>query len=158
MSQCRACRTEIDAAATKCPHCQAFQRWYRNPQAWGFLLLLPFLGFFYWQSSLLGSRAQFVNYREHFSIEKVRDVEGDSTQRPRITYRITNRTKLKWEHLSYQLVGNDDKGDLVLTDWRSEPGLVLQPGGEAYVTVQVDPTKEVRSWHLQITDLHSPRY
>jgi len=36
---CRSCKDETDEAATKCPKCQAYQQWYRNPQYASLLFL-----------------------------------------------------------------------------------------------------------------------
>jgi len=102
--------------------------------------------FFFWQLSTLSRpKTRFSEHRGEFSVEEVRQTESDRWDRLHITFRITNGTKYKWEHLTYQLVGKDEKGALALTEWGSEYSWVVQPGAEAYVTVRVDSNKDVRS-------------
>jgi hypothetical protein len=46
MKKCNACQTEIDAKATKCPHCQSDLRsWYRKHPIWTAIIVLFVIGF-----------------------------------------------------------------------------------------------------------------
>jgi putative nucleic acid binding protein len=45
MKKCKSCKTEIDAKASKCPHCQADQRgWFRRHPVWTVILTLIVIG------------------------------------------------------------------------------------------------------------------
>ena len=157
MRLCKACQMEIDNKATKCPHCQAYQQWYKNPQHYGLFFVFPFILFIFWQSSMFKSE-QFTQYQSQFTIEEVTETVSDDDKRVIITYRIKNGTKHKWEHLSYELIGKDRNNNLVMTDAGSEYSWVVQPGGETYLTVKVEKNKNVYSWNIRITDLETSRF
>lgn len=155
MSHCKACKMEIDQKATKCPHCQAYQQWYKNPQNYGLLFMLPFIAvIFFWQSTILKSK-QFTEYQKQFTVEKVKEILSDDGKRVIITYKIKNETQYKWEDLTYEMIGTDEDGDLVLTEAGSEYSWVIQPKEEAYLTVMVEKNKNVYSWDVRITDMET---
>jgi len=148
---------EIDQKATKCPHCQAHQQWYRNPQHYGMLFLIPFLAFMFWQSSLFKSK-KFTEYQKYFTVEKIKEIASDDDSKLIITYKVNNATNYKWEHLSYEIVGTDSNGELMLTDAGSEYSWVIQPDGESYLTVKVEKNRYVSSWSLEISDMETSRH
>jgi hypothetical protein len=153
MSECNACHSEIDPRATKCPRCQAFQSWYRNPQFYSWLAVAPLVALMLWQVRTFKS-ADFAAYQGQFSVEKVADQAGESGSRM-MTYRIKNGTGLKWERLRYELVGEDDKGKTVISEWGSEWSWMVQPREEAFVTVEAKNGAGVSTWKFRIADLDS---
>lgn len=153
MKVCKACRTEIDARATKCPRCQAFQSWYRNPQDLVWLVIIPITVPTLWELWNFGG-ADFLAYQDQFSVEKVSDSPVDDTSGV-TTYRIRNGTKHKWQSLRYEHVGVDEKGQVMISHWGTEYGWTVQPFADALVGVEVDNKVGASSWTFRIADLRT---
>ncbi|MBI5240444.1 MAG: hypothetical protein HY926_08215 [Elusimicrobia bacterium] len=156
MNQCSSCKKEIDDGASKCPYCQAFQQWYRNPQVYGLLILIPVFGFlFLWQRSLMNTK-NYIDYQDKFAVEKVSQVVNDDKKWDFLTYKIKNGTDLRWEHLEYQLIGLDEKGAIVYTCSNGEYGWSVQPKAEALITASCGRNKNIAKWDFKITEMTTP--
>lgn len=158
MKPCKACCEEINDEATRCPRCQAFQNWYRNPQNISWVFILIIFGWGYWFqtysfSSLLDKK-DFFQYRDQFIVKKINE-DRSNEKRDALTYKIINETDIKWDSIKYELIGTDEKGDLILTDSGSEYSWVIKPKGESYLTVKIEKNTNVKSWSFKIVDLDS---
>ena len=109
------------------------------------------IGFYFYGRASGSDHAQ----RAWLSAVQVKEILSDDGKRVIITYKINNKTQYKWEDLTYEMIGTDENGDLVLTEAGSEYSLIIQPKGEAYLTVMVEKNKNVYSWNVRITDMET---
>lgn len=157
MKQCKSCMKEIDNNATKCPYCQGYQQWFRNPQHLGFLFAIPFIAFMMWQTNVFKSE-KFTDFKNNFKVDEVRIVQSDNNKNDIITYLISNDTNLKWSRIKYEVIGYDEKDKLVLTNAQSDYAFVIQPRSQAYLSAKVEKNKNVKKWKMKITDLETSRF
>ena len=157
---CRSCQSMIDANALKCPHCQAFQHWYRDPRFMPMLLTLPVFAFILWNSTTLLRRYQFADYQEKIQIELVREEEGRGPLRGLlITAKITNGTRIKWKSPTVEVLTLDEQGKPITAEHLTEYNCVLAPHGEALVSFQTRLTSPGESSKrvIRLTDLVANR-
>lgn len=156
MIKCASCRQEIAEEATKCPYCQSFQTWYRNPQHTHVLFLLPFLGFIFWSTGIFTDK-DYQNYRDGFSVSEQSVVVIPNSQTRLITYRVENNTDYKWKHISYEIAGKHE-GKLIAVSTENDYGWVVQPNSESLLTAKVKFMPGATAWEFKIKDLESARY
>jgi len=153
MQKCTSCKKEIEIEATKCPYCQGYQRWYKNPQYFSFLFILPFF-FFVFCSSHLFDDTNFEKYEKDFSIKEQNVIVINKTKVRLITYRIKNDTKYKWRHVDYAVVSSNKEG-VIAVDTGSDYSWVVQPNSDSLLTVAVKIIPGATSWSFKIKDLKS---
>jgi hypothetical protein len=161
MKLCKSCQKEIADIATKCPHCQAFQVWYKNPQWAASFFLIPFLilmlGFSFWSIARLKSE-KYEQYKSDFKSEVVSQrTVSNGFGGLELTYSISNGTKYKWENIKWCMVGYDSAGKVVTSKTGCDYSWTVQPHDKALLTVTVDGSKDIKSWKLEITDLSTSR-
>jgi hypothetical protein len=157
MKQCKSCRKEIDSNATKCPYCQGYQQWFRNPQYLGFLFVIPFVAFMMWQTNLFKSE-KFDDFKNNFKVEEVKIVQSDNNKYDIITYVISNNTDLKWTRIRYEVIGYDVNDKLVLSNAASEWAWIVHQHSQSYLSAKVERNKNVKKWKMKITDLETSRF
>lgn len=157
MKPCKGCLKEIPDEAYRCSYCQEFQNWYRDTRKQNWLLLIPIFGMLFWMDFHLSSK-EFSDYRNQFSIEQVKVIPSKDKGLHAITYRVKNDTEYKWDTLKYEMIGTNDKNELVFTEADTNYGWVIQPKSESLLTIEVDKKWDVKSWKLKITDLNTSRF
>ncbi|HEY2124969.1 MAG TPA: hypothetical protein VGG94_05850, partial [Chthoniobacterales bacterium] len=103
LKPCKSCKEEIDQAAIKCPKCQAYQQWYRNPQMVPLFLLLPFIAFVIWNMSRLTNPASFADYKDKLSVSVVAEKATANGRAELLTVRLENHTNKTWKHPKFQI-------------------------------------------------------
>ena len=156
MKKCKSCRKEIEAEASKCPYCQGYQKWYKNPQYYNLIFLLPFSVFLFWNTGLLNKK-EFEAYKADFSINKENVVVIKNTQTRLITYRIKNNTAYKWNHINYEVVGSKHD-EVIAVSTGSDYSWVVQPNSDSLLTVKIKLMPGATSWSFKIKDLRSARF
>lgn len=155
MKNCKACQKEIDDKATKCPYCQAYQKWYTNPQYIGMIFPLIFISYIYFYTGIWDPRS-YIDYKNSFSVEKV---SSSTTQRKNIhTYNITNKTKYKWDNMTYQFIGKDKDGQVIVVESEKAYSWAIMPNSTSMLSITVDKNLAVTNWELQILDIGSSRF
>ncbi len=157
MKKCKSCKKEIDDLATKCPFCQGYQQWFRNPQYFGFLFFIPLLGFMLWQTNSFKSKS-FEEYRNRVAVEEVRIVQSDDGKKDILTYNVKNDTDLTWKSIVFEINGYDDHGNLVLTNSESEYAWIVQPRSQSYLSATVVRNANVKKWKMRIVNMETSRY
>ncbi|MCJ8318726.1 MAG: hypothetical protein MJK12_03780 [Colwellia sp.] len=156
MQTCKSCIKEIEVGATKCSYCQAYQLWYKNPQHYSLIFMLPFLVFMFWNTGLFYKK-YFIDFENEFTYtqEKVIEIKGSNAKL--ITFNVKNNTNHKWNHISYEIVSNHN-GELLAATADSNYAWVIQPNSASLLTVKVPFIPNANEWHLKIKDLKSDRY
>lgn len=155
MKHCKSCKKEIDSDATKCPYCQAYQVWYKNPQTYGVVFPLAFMILLFYMMGIFGS-PDFEDYKEKIKTEKQSEAMVGNYYF--VNFKITNETDLTWNQISYNLISYD-KDDAVLV---SESGHEFRwhlPANESVILSarSEDDPKIVRR-ELIITSLKKDRF
>ncbi|MBL4910858.1 MAG: hypothetical protein JKX78_12700 [Alteromonadaceae bacterium] len=148
---CKACIQEIPSEATKCPYCQTYQHWYKNPQNYGIMVVWPFLFIMFWNTGVFGNE-KFPDYQDDFavSIEKIVLIQNTKTRL--ITYKIKNNSDYKWRSINY-LVISKKEDELITTITGIDYSWVVQPHAISLLTVKVPYVRGANSWQLKIKDL-----
>ena len=155
MKNCKRCKKEIEQLASKCPFCQAFQTWYKNPQ---FLNLIPMLVVFYFifGSTGLFNKKEYIKYKTQFTFEQV----GTSSEKGKDihTFNIKNNSKYKWESISYQYIGSSNDGNIMKVISEQEYSWVVQPDDSSMLSIEIDKDNDVEKWEFKIVDMRSPLF
>src|SRR4051812_25135350 len=108
---CKCCKEPIDVAATKCPKCQGFQNWYRNPQMFPLLFVVPFIAFVIWDMSRVTGSAAFADYKDNLTV-RVLDENGSANPKL-VTVRLENRSDKPWKRPKFQVESLDADGKVL---------------------------------------------
>ena len=155
MKICKSCRKQIEEKATKCPHCQAYQKWNRNPQVLGFIFPLIFIPLIFFNSGLFSDKS-FLDYKEKF---EVKFLNSSSDSKHNIyTYRISNNTGYKWADLDYQFIGLDSSNEVVTVKTESEYSWKVQPHSESLLSIKTLKDSPAVKWKLKLKDLKSNKF
>jgi hypothetical protein len=157
---CKSCKEQIDQAATKCPKCQAYQQWYRNPQMFSLFFVLPFLAFVIWNTSRLTSSASFANYRDKLSVSVVDESRSANGKAGLLTVRLENRTNKTWKRPKFQIESFDGNDKVLSVEHVNEYNLVVAPNSSALDTLslRIIPAEPVTKRRVTLTDIDSNRY
>ena len=159
---CKSCKEPIDEAAKKCPKCQAFQRWYLNPQYFGLIFMLPFFIFIFWNTGIF-NRADFANYKDKFTVSVVKDDASSLPNKDKehlITVKIENRSGKKWKHPTFQIESLDSTGKVVAVEHSSEYSVIIAPNSSVETTIElrIIPSEAVASHKVSLTGVDSDRF
>jgi hypothetical protein len=157
---CKSCKEQIDQAATKCPRCQAYQQWYRNPQMVSLVLLLPFLAFLFWNTSRLTNPASFANYNDKLSVSVVDEKPSANGKAGLLTVRLENRTNKTWKRPKFQIESLDSNNKVLSVEHVNEYDVVVAPNSSALDTLslRITPAEPVVKRRVTLTDIDSNRY
>jgi hypothetical protein len=155
MKNCKSCQKEIDEKATKCPYCQAFQNWLKNPQLVGVIFPLIFIPYIFFTTGMF-SRKSYEDFAKNFSSTLVSTSSGNKNDIH--TYEIQNSSKHKWSNISYQMKGYDQSNQIVIVESKNEYYWVVQPNSKSMLSIKTDKNEKVVKWEFQITDMRSDRF
>ncbi|PKG57103.1 hypothetical protein CXF83_17295 [Shewanella sp. Choline-02u-19] len=156
MHTCKSCIKEIETGATKCPYCQAYQVWYKNPQNYSFIFMLPLFIFIFWNTGSFNKK-DFLDYESKFTFTKEKIIDVGGSKAKLITFNVTNNTEYKWNHISYEVISKKN-GELLASTSDSIYSWVIQPNSESLLTVKAPFIANANEWQLKIKDLKSDRY
>ena len=156
MQTCKSCLNEIETSATKCSYCQSYQVWYKNPQHYSLIIMLPFLVFMFWNTGLFNKK-EFSDFESEFSFNLEKIIDANKPNTILITYKVKNNTRYKWRDISYEIISKHD-GELLATNSVSDFSWVIQPNSESFLTVKVPIVSNANEWELKIKDLEVKRY
>lgn len=161
--RCKACREEIDAAATKCPRCQAYQHWYRSPQAVSWLLVVPILAFTFWNmrtTSVYLEPPKFADFKDKFAVEVVGEESAANGTTRLLTVQLRNGTDKTWKHPTFQIESSDAKGNVVSVEHVDDYRLVVAPNASVLDTLslRVTPAEAVAKRKVTLTDIEPKRF
>ena len=156
---CKSCQEQIDVAATKCPRCQAYQGWYRNPQWLSFVFLLLFFAFIWSRPGLTG-RTRFPAYKDKLSVSIVREDQSARGREHLLTVRLENRSDKTWKHPKFQVESLDGNGKVICVEHLSDYNLVVAPNSSTLDTLslRVEPAEPVVNRKITVTDIDSNPY
>ena len=153
MKNCKSCQKEIDDKATKCPFCQAHQNWFKNYQFISVIFPIAFFLYIYTQTGFW-NRKSYIDYKDSFSFEKV---SSSNTKYKNIhTYNVTNKTKYKWEDITYQFIGKDKGGKVIIVETNQEYSWAIMPNSTSMLSIKVDENSLVHYWELKVLDIEAP--
>jgi len=157
---CKSCKEEIEAAATKCPKCQAFQNWYRNPQLFPLLFLIPFFAYLMWNMSRYEKAGTFADYRDKLSVSVVEENPSSNGRSSLVTVRLENRTDKTWKSPKIQIESLDADGKVVSVEHVHEYNVVVAPNSSVLDTfsLRVTPAQPVVKRKATLTDIDSNRF
>jgi len=156
MQTCKSCRKEIENGATKCSYCQAHQNWYKNPQIYSVVFMLPLFIFMYWNMGLFNNK-DFSDFESEFTLTEEKVIDTNGSKAKLITYKVKNNTEYKWNRISYEVVSSHN-GELLASMVDSNYAWVIQPNSESLLTVEVAFVPKANKWQLIIKDLKSDRF
>ena len=157
---CRSCKEPIDAAATKCPRCQAFQRWYRNPQMFLLVFFVPFFAFLISDMARMKNTATFADYKDKLSVSVVDESPSTNPRTSLVTVRLENRSDKTWKRPKFQIESLDADGKVISVEHRNEYDLVVGPNSSALdsLSLRIIPAQPVVKRKVTLTDIDSNRY
>jgi ribosomal protein L40E len=156
MQICKSCKKELTLGATKCPYCQTYQTWYKNPQHFSWLFLIPLFIFMFWNLSIFNHK-EFSEYQSDFTVTEVKIIDSDDLKAKLITYNIQNNTDYMWDWISFEVVSRNN-GELLATIADTQLSWVVQPHSESLITVEVPLVPNANEWTLTIKNMKSDRY
>jgi hypothetical protein len=156
---CKACKEQIDEAATKCPRCQAYQHWYRHPRMVN-LLWLPVLAFLFWNPFRQSKSLNFADYRDKFSVSVVEEKAPANGRTRLLTVRLDNRSERTWKRPRFQVESLDGNDKLLCVEHVNEYNLVVSPKSSALdtLTLRIIPAEPVAKRRVTLTDIDSTRF
>lgn len=150
---CNACYKQIDPAATVCPYCRTYQKWYRNPQRWGSVIFIPLLiMFMWWSNGLFKTKHEYIDHKSDFTITQINNVLDDRGRTRVLTYRIKNNTDYQWHYLNYALISKKGN-DVISIKADKEYGWLILPRDESMITVRIKRMSSASAWQLKIKNL-----
>ena len=156
MKNCKSCNKEIDDIAKKCPHCQAFQNWFKNPQVIASIFPLLFIPYIFFTTGLF-SKEDFEDYKQFISAEKVS--ESTTNKHLVFTYKIINKSSLEWENIEYQIIGKDESGVPVIVESKSEYSWTVSKNDEALLSTKISKDQPSNvTWSFEIVKMKHPRF
>ena len=156
---CKGCKEQIEQAATKCPRCQAYQHWYRNPRMVGWLWL-PFLVFLFWTTGRVNDSPRFVDYKDKLIVSIVDENPAANGKARLLTARIGNRSDKTWKRPNFQIESLDGNDKVLSVEHISEYNVVVGPNSSALDTLslRIVPAEPVAKRRVTLTDIDSNRY
>ncbi|WOX07238.1 hypothetical protein [Microbulbifer pacificus] len=157
MKVCKLCKKEIESSAKKCPYCQGYQDWYRNPQILSLIAIVPIM--FLWFNYINPFNTEnFVDYQEQFSSKQINTVELEGRNGPyfKVTFEVQNNTEYKWGDMSYELIGRNN-GTIIIVEPGATFSWVIQPHSSSYISASTPVVPDISSWELVIKDLKTGR-
>jgi hypothetical protein len=157
---CKSCQEQIDQAATKCPKCQAYQQWYRNPQVFPLIFLLPFFAFLIWNMSRLSSPASLADYKDKLSVSVVDEKPSANAKTGLLTVRLENRTNKTWKRPKFQIESLDGNDKVLSVEHVNEYNMVVAPNSSTLDTLslRIIPAEAVAKRKVTLTDIDSNRF
>jgi hypothetical protein len=155
MKSCKSCKKAIDDVATKCPHCQSFQNWFRNPQYYGTVISLMSIPLIFWMMGIWFVK-EYRGNESFFSIKEVSHNVND--EKLIINYEIVNSSSEKWHSLKYELLVYGKNGILLFAKSNQEYNWMVQPNGKSMLTVEIDNRADIDRWEIKIKDLKTGRF
>jgi hypothetical protein len=157
---CKSCSEQIDQAATKCPKCQGYQQWYRNPQMFPLFFVLPFLAFLIWNASRLTNPASLADYKDKFSVSVLDEKPSASGKAGLVTVRLENRTNKTWKRPKFQIESLDGDGKVLSVEHVNEFNVVVAPNSSVLDTLslRIAPAESISKRRVTLTDIDSNRY
>ena len=151
MKKCKSCLKEIDLEAKKCPYCQAYQKWYLNPLLYiSPLIFLPTI----LRENFREKEYKYEDYKDSFSSEFVNKVD-ESKNYAIHTYRIINNSDMKWKDISFQLIGYDENGKVIVVESKTEYYWIIGPNQSRMFSVELRKNSLVKKWELKIVGMSS---
>jgi hypothetical protein len=156
---CKACKEPIEQAATKCPRCQAYQYWYRNPRIVS-LVWVPFFVFLVWNTSQVTHSPRFADYKDKLSVSIVEENPAANGKARLLTVRIENKTDKTWKRPKIQIESFDGNDKLLSVEHVTEYDVVVGPNSFALLTVslRIVPPEPVAKRRVTLTDIDSNRF
>ena len=171
---CRSCCEAISVAATKCPHCQAFQsRWvlwfFILPGVLPVLLIVPLLNVSLRRLSDSSTNVEFALVKHQLTVTnaqlKYREpdaAEGISyhyfQQNAWLYFTIHNESAYRWDNLEFLIEFQDANGERIDVD-NASASVTTQPHSELEVRIScelaVDP-KDVAKSVVTVTNAQRP--
>jgi hypothetical protein len=157
---CKSCKEQIDPAATKCPKCQAYQQWYRNPQMVSLAVMIPLFAFIFWNTSGLMSHAALADYKDKLIVSVVDESPSANGKAELLTVRVENRTNKTWKRPKFQIESLDGEGKVLSVEHVNEYNLVVAPHSSALDTLsfRIVPATPVAKRRVTLTDIDSNRF
>jgi len=156
MKACKFCIKEIDNAASKCPYCQSFQVWYKNPQLLGLAFPLVFIPFLFYTMGI-GFTKSYIGNENQFDIKVLSASQGEFN-RLSLNFLIENKSSKKWSDLSYEVSAFDSTGKLLFVKSGREYSWLVQPKQSSHLTVELNNSAKVEKWSLRILDIKPERF
>ena len=155
MKNCKACQKEIDDKATKCPYCQAYQKWFKSPQVLGLIFPLIFIPIIFTSTGLWNQKS-YNDYKNSFTIETVsQSVDNNYNIH---TYKIMNNTTQKWKNITYQFIGKDKSGKVVIVKSEEEYSWKVMPNTSSMLSIKTEKNSLITKWELKVIDMSSGRF
>lgn len=157
---CKACKEPIDHAATKCPRCQAYQLWYRNPRMLTLLWLLPLALLIWSPFRHVTPVTKFADYKDQLSVSVVEETAPAKGTGWLLTVRIDNESDQKWRRPNFQIESLDGTGKLLCVENLNAFNVVVNPKASAVTTLSLHiiPAETVAKRRVTLTELDSSRF
>ena len=156
---CKSCKEQIDEAATKCPRCQSYQHWYRNPRMLHLLWLL-LLAFLFWNPYRRPRPITFADHKDKFSVSVVEENARADGRTWLVTVRLENQSERTWRRPKFQVESLDGNEKLLCVEHASEHNVVVGPKSSALATLSLRtiPAQPVAKRRVTLTDLEANRF
>lgn len=161
MKICNACKESIAIDATKCPKCQSFQKWYKNP---GLIALLPILLLFPMLSLFRSSqnRVEFADFKNEITVKKISQdtVLVKDEKMLNIIVEVDNQSEQKWENAVYEVRYLSESGALLNIEKKEDYRFVAAKKAKVKSSIKVPVYDEYAGAKLEVEliDLREDRF
>ena len=156
MKSCKSCFKEIESAASKCPHCQTYQVWYKNPQLFGLIFPFVLIPVMFYSMGLWFNK-EYAGNENSFVIKEISATQGEYNKLA-LNYLIENKSNIKWHSISYQITALDSDNKLIISKTGQDYSWIIQPNQSTYLTIEVDNSYNANKWVLKILDIKSGKF
>ena len=155
MKNCKSCKKEIDVGATKCPHCQAYQIWHKNPQIYSIAFSMVFMVPFFYITGIFWS-PKYEDYKEKIVVQfqSESNVDGNHV----VNYKITNKSDIAWNDISYNVISYDKNGVVIISESDHEYRWLLPSNESVILSAKVSKDEKIVRRELTITSLKKERF
>jgi len=165
MKTCKSCQTEIHEKASKCPHCQSFQKWWYS--------LLPILPILLVALPLMFAPQFLFNFGrdldfeelegkvsfEKISEEVIQSERGSGAPKLKILLALKNHTDENLEQPIFEISIKNEEGELIEVKDRISFKTKLPANGTSNVSFVINPflAGENFSTDIKLTEIKEDR-
>lgn len=162
MKTCKHYQEQISKAATKCPKCQSFQYWYRNPQIIMLLPMLLFISFLYTMMSTRMERLDFEDFKDQITLTRLSKdtIQVQNKKMINLLVEIANTSEHQWKNAIYEVKYLSSTGDLLTVEKDSDYQFVLSAHDKTISSIKVPVYEQYENvtFELKLSRLSHYRY
>ena len=142
MKTCKYCKESISTEASKCPKCQSYQSFWRQPLFLAFAMIPLWLMLPYLILPSMNDRADFADHADKIiltvlSKDTLHYGKEQETKYLNILVEVENKTEEEWQHADYEIEYYSKEGKLVNVERESGYSFKLRPHSTGKTSIKV---------------------